>query len=275
MRVGVLLSNEWIKARTRPAARGTVLGFALMVLLFFGGEFYMALQKGARPVALPDGWTHVLSGFPPVVNFFVAVVLMLVISSEFTWRTARQNVIDGLSREEWFASKLLLLPITVALFFLLQATAGGAFALLGTGFSGPDGPLVRTVDLAWMGGFVLGMLGIGSMAFLLAIVTRNSGSAIALFLVYFTFGEAVLSLLMRRVEALTPAIRYLPATIFFQIQNRITFDATLLERAREAALKAGRTAPDPANTTLLLVLACAYTALFVGVAFYVFKKRDL
>lgn len=275
MRLGVLLSNEWIKARSRPAARGPVLGFTLMMLLFFGGSYYMALRNGQATSSLPGAWAEILSEMPPVVNFFLAVVLMLVISSEFTWRTSRQNVIDGLSREEWFTSKLLLLPIGVMIFFLLQITIGGLFAFFGTDLGSLDGPLVSATDLASMGGFILGMLGVASVGFMLAFLTQNSGSAIAFFLVYFSFGEALLSLLLRRAEALTPVIRYLPATVFGRLQERTTFDSQLMERVIEAALEAGRPAPTPPNTTLLLVMACAYTALFVGIAYYTFKKRDL
>jgi ABC-type transport system involved in multi-copper enzyme maturation permease subunit len=275
MRLGVMLSNEWIKARSRPAARGPVLGFALMMLLFFGGGYYMAIRHDKPTMAFPQAWAEILSEMPPVANFFLAVALMLVISSEFTWRTARQNVIDGLSREEWFTSKLILLPIGVMIFFLLQVTFGGLFALFGTDLGNLDGPLVSAIDLASMGGFILGMLGVASVAFMLAFLTRNSGSAIAFFLVYFTFGEALLALLLRRVEALAPTIRYLPATVFMRLQERVAFDPAVMERMIKAALEAGRPAPTPPSTTLLVVMACAYTALFVGIAFYAFKKRDL
>lgn len=275
MKMGVLFRTEWIKARGRLAARVPVLLFITIMLIFFGGPFYNAVKQGKQPEALPAAWTSIISEMPPLGIFFAGVVLMLLISSEFTWRTARQNVIDGLSREQWFGAKLILLPVTVILFLVLQVGIGGAFALAGTDLGATSGPLMSTVDLAAVGGFGLALLGMGSLAFMLAFLTRNSGSAISFFFLYVVIGESLLGLLISRIDALAPVIKYLPANVFMKLPERITFDPVYLERVTAAALEAGRTPPPAPNTSLIVTLSLIYTIAFIATAFIVYRRRDL
>ncbi|MBK9980304.1 MAG: hypothetical protein IPP20_20760 [Gemmatimonadetes bacterium] len=78
--------------------------------------------------------------------FFASIVLILLVSSEFTWRTSRQNVIDGLSKEEFFGAKLFLLPGVGLFFFIVMVLVAGGFAFAGTvakGVLGSTGALVR------------------------------------------------------------------------------------------------------------------------------------
>jgi ABC-type transport system involved in multi-copper enzyme maturation permease subunit len=277
MKAGVLFQTEWIKARSRLAARIPVLVFTGFMLLLFGGPFYQALQKGSKLPAFPGEWSTILTDMPPLGSFFVAVVLMLLISSEFTWRTARQNIIDGLSREEWFRAKLILLPIVVILFLALQVTIGGSFALIGTWLSTTTEPLMSAIDLASLGGLALAIFGMGSLAFMLAFLTRNSGSAISLFFLYVTIGEGILVMLIRqRIQALAPATRYFPASVFMKLQDRLTYDPVFLERMTTAALEAGRTPPQiPPSLSLMVPLAFIYSLTFIAIAYNVYRRRDL
>jgi ABC-type transport system involved in multi-copper enzyme maturation permease subunit len=275
MNFGVLFRTEWIKARHRLAARIPVLAFSGLLLLSFGGSYYMAMKKEETLPALPEAWPNILGGVGPLGAFFVAVVLMLLISSEFTWRTARQNVIDGLSREEWFGAKLILLPLAALTFLVIQLTIGGAFALAGTDFATVASPLMSAVDLASIGGYLLSLLGMGSLAIMLAFLTRNSGAAISVFFVYAAIGESLAGLLLRQTDLLADAARYLPVATFSRLQNRVTFDPAVLERMTEVAISAGRDVPTPPNTPLLLLLATLYTLLFLGIAFMGYRRRDL
>ena len=82
---------------------------------------------------------------------FAAVLVILLVAAEFGWRTARQNVIDGLSKTQWFAAKVLLLPLLTALFLALRVLVGGTLALAGTDLSAGAtlfGP-AQTVGARW------------------------------------------------------------------------------------------------------------------------------
>jgi ABC-type transport system involved in multi-copper enzyme maturation permease subunit len=274
MSLGILLRNEWTKARHWRAFRVPVLLFAVLMGLNFGGAFFTARNQGRLPPALPEAWTYILGGSQATL-FFVAVVLIPLIASEFTQRTARQNIIDGLSKEEWFIAKLMVLPLTALLFILLQVGIGSGFALAGTDFSTASGPWIGRADLAALGGVLLAVLGSSSLAFMLAFLVRNSGPAIALFFVYAVAVESLLKELLPRVKALAGIAPHLPITVFLKLLSRVQFDPAAAARAVEAALKAGRPAPTIPGTSFLVALAIAYIALFVGVAFVTYRRRDL
>jgi hypothetical protein len=56
-------------------------------------------------------------------SLFTGVLMILLFAPEFSWRTARQNVIDGLSKERFYAGKVILLARLV---LILMATTLGA-----------------------------------------------------------------------------------------------------------------------------------------------------
>ena len=188
MRTGILVRNEFIKTRRRTAFWVASLVFAGLMSLIFGSMFTQGLRKPERALTLPGAWAEILGGPGVLASFFSAIVLILLVSSEFTWRTSRQNVIDGLSKEEFFGAKLLLLPGVSLLFFLAMLLVGGGFSLAGTvakGTLATTGALVRPADAALMGGALVGLLGWASFAFFLAMTIRSSGSAIGAYFLYF------------------------------------------------------------------------------------------
>ncbi len=273
MRVDVILRNEWLKARHRQGARVPVLAFAGFILLISGGSHINAVMKGTRLATLPSAWGEIIGGIGRIGLYFAPVVVILLICNEFTWRTARQNLIDGLSRGEWFGAKVLLLPLVTISFLLLLVTIGGAFALAGTDLSTLAEPIIGAADLGGMLGYFLALLGMSSLALMLAFLRRDPGPTIALFFLYVTLGEALVILALRQVESLTWIGQYLPASVFSQILNRTQLTPDRLQQMTEAAAAAGKAAPTA--TSLLIALTCGYIALFLGVAFADFRRRDL
>ena len=105
---------------------------------------------------------------------FGAVVLILLMSSEFTWRTARQNVIDGLSKTEWFWGKVTLLPIVGAIFILSQIGIGAGFAFAGTDPGATREAILGAPFFQALGGFFLAFFVLGSLASTAALAIRSS-----------------------------------------------------------------------------------------------------
>jgi len=271
-----LVQIEWIKIRSRPAVWISTLIFTGLVGLLFAAPLYLAIQGGQTPTAFPEAWHNIFGGIPPLGLFFTGAVVIFLISSEFGWRTARQNIIDGLARGEWFRAKIGALVLIVALFCGIQLVVGGAFGIIGTVLAGPgEGPIIRATDLASLGGFGLGVLGIASLAFAIAFLARGSGSALAIFFLYISAGEGVITALLNRVELLAPLARYLPVTVFGALQQRETFDPEYHALLTELSLEAGHTPPLPVNTPLTIALGCIYTAALIGAAYLVYRRRDL
>ena len=65
--------------------------------------------------SFPGIWHNVtyVAGF---FKFFLAILVAILVSGEYEYRTIRQNIIDGMSRLEFFKSKIITL-------FLISLTA--------------------------------------------------------------------------------------------------------------------------------------------------------
>lgn len=273
----VLFANEWFKLRKRTAFWLTLGFFAFIATMANGEEFYRARNDPERTFALPGAWAEVIGEMGVVLLIFASVAVILLVTSEFSWRTARQNVIDGLSKTQWFWGKVLLLPVLGLVFVVTLVGIGGGFALAGTDLAAAGGPLVPFSVFQTLGAILLGFFVVGGLALFISLAVRSSGGAMAIWFFWIAVGEQqiVAGLLGRFFESLRPLLGYLPWT---NVQRAIAFrnyDAPTFQRMVEAAQEAGRTVPTRPDIGTITLVNLGWIALFVGVAFFWFRKRDL
>lgn len=276
MIIPVLVRNETIKT-TRRLAFWAALGMYAVLVVVRGIEGLGASERANNPLPFhfPVSWPHILSGAAPIGTFFVAITLMLLIASEFSWRTARQNVIDGLSKEQWFLGKLLLVPGMGLVFITMALLIGTVFGALG---DRPPGEFVfmRSSDVAAFGGFALAIAGYSSLALLLATTIRSAGAAVGVFFLYVAFLERIFANLADVIRDGWGEIReYLPTQIFNELLSTSLWDAGARQRMFDQAARLGRPAPEFADGSVIVVWALGYMILFVSVAFLTFRRRDL
>jgi len=268
MRSGILLRNEVIKVRRRRAFWVASFVFAGLMSLIVGSMFSQGLRKPAQAFTLPFAWGDVLGGPGVLAAFFAAITLILLVSSEFTWRTSRQNVIDGLSKEEFFGAKLMLLPGVGLVFFLMLLLVAGGFALAGTiakGAVATNAPLLRAADAALMGGAMLGLLGWASLAFLLAITIRSSGSAIGAYFLYFLIEQVLGQIAAAISPIVASAARFAPNAVFKALWEPVRFGVVPLKQGQTLGIA----------THWYVTAGITYLVLFVLTAFLVYRRRDL
>jgi ABC-2 type transport system permease protein len=263
MRTLVLARNEFIKTRRRVAFWVAFGGFAGLLTLVFMGMHYQGVQRPDHPFSLPGAWSEIVGGPGALSAFFASMALVLLVASEFTWRTARQNVIDGLSKEEFFAAKLLLLPGVGIVFFAALLLIGGGIALSGT--HGATEAVVRAADAKLMGGALIGLFGWIALAFLLAITIRGSGPAIGVFFLYFLVEQIVGQLVSRIGPTAATAARYFPVAVFNALWRPQSYSAA-------RTLPGG---PPHVDVATLMFAGVAYVALFLLAAFLLYRRRDL
>lgn len=274
--IRAMVLNEWIKIRRRPAFLVAFFSFVALMCAAYGEPFLRELRTRAGRFTLPSAWEGILTDPASLALLFGASILILLVTSEFAWRTARQNVIDGMSKEQWFGAKLLLVPSIAVLFVATQAGVGGTLAALATDLRAADAPFIGPHDLRALAGITLAALGIAALAFLVSFVVRSPGPAIALFFLYIVVIEQlVLVTLLRRWDTLAPAVQYLPARVFFTLIENTQYYPEAVARAVQAAEKAGRAAPVFPDTGALMTAAAIYAVAFVGIAFVVYRRRDL
>jgi ABC-type transport system involved in multi-copper enzyme maturation permease subunit len=277
MIASVLVRNEMLKMFKRLAFVVTFGFFTFAIAMNFGEDYFRAAGDPERTFALPDAWRSIVTGGSEVALIFGSVILILLLSSEFSWRTARQNVIDGLSKEQFFLGKSLLVPIVGTLFIAMQLAVGGGFALAGTDFAATTEPLIRAVHWSTIGGLFLAFLGYGSLALLVSLGVRNSGPAMAVWFFYVAVGEQMLRGALGRIsERLGELARFLPINTFNQLHRYFQHDlAAYREAVLEAVANARRQPAAPWEMDTLLLAWFLWVALFFVGSFFWFRKRDL
>ncbi|HPZ89538.1 MAG TPA: ABC transporter permease, partial [Flavihumibacter sp.] len=132
-----LLKTEWLKLKRYPA-------FWLLVgicLVSYPGINYIFLQgflelverqSGAgqvlalfigEPFSFPEVW-RTSAFFSSVFVFLPSVLVIMLITNEFTYKTHRQNIIDGWSRQQFMLAKMIdVIIITMILTLIYALTA--------------------------------------------------------------------------------------------------------------------------------------------------------
>jgi ABC-type transport system involved in multi-copper enzyme maturation permease subunit len=276
MNVPALARNETIKLRHYVPTLVTLGIYVGILVLGFGEMHRRSIREvDPRPFALPTAWNQILGELLGLSVFFFCVLLILLIANEFTWRTARQNVIDGLAKEEWFLGKMLLVAIVGSVFFLPVIVIGGFIASLGDD-SAVAGPIVRAADLKVMGAFALSLLGYGSLTLLIATLVRSAGSALGIFFLYTVLLERLLGLGLRYAfDRGSDIAGFLPTILFDALTQRLQWDPDALAALAAAAAAAGQPVPDLMSAPVLLAAATSWTIAFTAIAFVVFRRRDL
>jgi ABC-2 type transport system permease protein len=276
MILSTLIKNELIKIRHSRAFWVTTSIFLLMNTAGFGGEYYSALANINREYALPEAWSSIY-GDPNIIGLIFGCCLMiLLISSEFSWRTARQNVIDGLTKEQFFLAKALVVVIVAPVFILGQTFIGGLFALLGTDFSQASGPIFGGPQLWFMWSQLVVHLGYGSLVILAATAIRKPGPAVASWFFYVLIGENLIRSIFSRIgEPVRDALHYAPVESFNRLLSYPHHDPATFQAAVDRAIERQRPPPEAINFMLEYGVAFAWIAVIVSIAFISFRRRDL
>lgn len=147
-----------------------------------GAEF-----EGFDPMKIPllyfpDIWQNITYFYTlPIFLIFLGIVVIITISNEFSYKTIRQNIIDGLDRREFIQSKLsMILVLSLASTLVVFLTS------LITG-------LIYSPDLEWrfitdgmdfIFAYFLYVLFYLILAFLLTVLLRRSALTIFLLMLY-------------------------------------------------------------------------------------------
>ena len=275
-RLGVLrmlARIEALKTTKRLAFWVTTGIFAAFMVMFAIDMVRNAIQRPNATFALPDSWPEILQPPANIGPFFLGVAMILLFAPEFSWRTARQNVIDGLSKERFYTGKIIVLAALVALFLVIPIVIGGG----GTLFSPSESswPLVGPSDVNYLIAYVLGLLLWGSAAFMLAALLRSSGAAMGIMFVYLLVEQLLAQSVREMSETLGPATDFLPARVHTTLADPRLHYPQILAEENAMRVEQGRPLLEFHDFELLAGLALAFSAVFLITAFLSMRKRDL
>jgi ABC-type transport system involved in multi-copper enzyme maturation permease subunit len=230
----------------------------------FGIEFRLADQGIYN---FPYTW-HFMSFFVAFLKIILAIVIVSMMSSEYTNRTLKQNLIDGLSKKEFILSKfyvsvLYALCSTILLFIVTL--------VLGLIFSDYDEIQIIFSDLEYIGGYFVKLLGFFSLCLFLGLLVKRSAFALGfLFLLWIIEGITVGSLKDTSFEFITD---YTPLmSMWGLIPEPITRLDIINSAAKQLNAELLR---DYSVSWVNIITVLIWTGVFIYGAYGLLKKRDL
>jgi ABC-type transport system involved in multi-copper enzyme maturation permease subunit len=212
-----------------------------------------------NPFTFPEAW-HTVAFLSSLFVFIPAVVVIMLISNEYTFKTHRQNIIDGWKRSQFITSKLLDVLIISMLITILYAVV--AFII---GITNQDRLITHTWEQArYIGLFGLQTFAQLSIAFLVGFLIRKSFLALGVFLFYFLLLENLIVGLLRWKGS---SIRnYLPLQISDGLVPMPAFLGKLDIEAYNRSLDA---------IPLHIILTIVLTTIVWLICYWINSRRDL
>ncbi len=130
----------------------------------------------------PDIWQNITYFYTlPIFLIFLGILVIITISNEFSYKTIRQNIIDGLDRREFIQSKLsMIVVLSLASTLVVFVTC-----LLSGMIYTPDLSMGEMLDgMEFIFGYFLYVLLFLVIAFLLTVLLQRSALTIFLLLLY-------------------------------------------------------------------------------------------
>ncbi len=262
-----LLYIEWLKLKNY---RTFWILSSLYVISMFGinyivyriqEEIYRENQSkgvvemlvGSRPYEFPTVW-QMASYVSSFLLFLPGLFLIILITNEYSYKTHRQNIIDGWSRSQFISVKIALAVISSIFSTLIVFLVALGFGLVGKEPFSAD-------KFYFLGYFFLQALSYGMVALLFALLFKRGGLAIGVFFLYSIVLENMIAGLMNhymnysgRYLPLESTDALIPLPVFQQMQKSLI--------------------PTP-NFTALFIVALVYLVIYYILANRKFKTDDL
>ncbi len=208
------------------------------------------------------------------LKFFLAIVIVSMMANEYSNKTIKQNLIDGLSKKEFIASKF----VTVSVFALVSTVFVFIITLI-LGFAFSDITELYHVfsDTEYLLAFFVKLVGFFSFCLFLGILIKRSAFALGFLFVWFIIEKIAYGLLRWEIELTENSWRTI--TQFFPLEsmsNLIVEPGSRLGAAKELAKQVGEDFNfDYSVHWYQIVIVLAWTSLFIYGSYKLLQKRDL
>lgn len=270
-----LLKIEWLKLKKYTAFKVLALGFSAGVLAT--NYIVYSVNKNIvnnvpaggmlkfSPYDFSNTWqtTSYVTGF---ILLLPSLLLIMLITNEYTYKTHRQNIIDGLSRQHFIGVKFSL-----ALIFALVSTLLVLITALLFGFG--SGTTFSLTGIEYTGYFFLKALSYNLIGVLMSVLIKRTGFATSVFFIYLG-AENIISQLL---NVLSIKMKSLDSVDLGNLGDYLPMNAAdgLLAFPSNTFKTMTRTMMPTDYTWLVLALALGYIVLFYVWARKKFIMADL
>jgi len=212
-----------------------------------------------------------------ILKFFLLLVIVSMMANEYSYKTLKQNLIDGLSKKEFILSKFY----TVVLFAFVSTIFVFVVSLiLGLTYSDYNEFAIITSDLQYLFAFFIKLVGFFSMGLFFGILVKRSAFAVGAMVVWFFIENIFKGYLFwsfksaeNTSEKVDTVMQFLP---FEAMANLIKEPFTRLGAVRSVANQIGETFTKSYAVDFSTILIVAtWTFVFMYLSFALLKKRDL
>ena len=244
----------------------TVLILSSIKINFFG---FFTLELGELGIYnFPIIW-HITTYFAAQFKFFFAIVVVSMIGNEYSNKTIKQNLIDGLSKKEFILSKFYTI-----VFFSLVATVLLTLISLAIGlyYSSYNEIGIILSETEFLLGYFIKLVGFFSFCLFLGMLAKRSAFALAFLFVDFILEWVLFGLItwQANMDIATKIQNFFPLKSMYNL-----IDDPVRRMVMSKFPDKTDIAYDYAVHWYEIAIVLAWTALFVFLSYRLLKKRDL
>ena len=275
-----LLSIELQKLRYNRSAKAiSIVYFALITAIAliasiefdFGSVHFRIADQGI--FNFPFIW-HFNGYMAALLKIFLAIVIVSMMSNEYSYRTLKQNLIDGMSKKEVVVSKFL----TVILFALVSTLFLFVVSMiLGLSFSDYNELGIIFSDMEYLLAYFVKLVGFFAFCLFLGVLVKRSAFALGFLVIWFILENIAYGVMKWKLFKDTDIAEQISQ--FFPLEamgNLVKEPFTRLGAVQSAANQLGEEfTKDYGVKWYTLLIVIVWTALFVYWSYLILKRRDL
>lgn len=265
-----LLRLEWLKIKNYiPFVVLSAMYLLLLPTTMSVGKNFNSIGKDTLGIdayyMFPNIWQSLAYIGNWLSYFILGFISVLTVTNEFSNRTLRQNIISGISRTDFFLSKLYFIIAISGIATLYYAIVAFIFGVFNT----ETVYLSRVLEnIDMIPRYFLMCISFMSLGFLLGVLLRRTGIALFLYFAYIMFIERVIRFLIIGKIFGREAALYAPMSATNDL-TPIPIPKIVQGMASEAKTKIFLS-PLEAELT-----ATIFLILFFYGAYYLLKTKDL
>lgn len=245
----------------------SVLILSSITIDFFGYFTIDLAQTGI--FNFPLIW-HIIPFFASYFKLFFALIVVSMVANEYSNRTVKQNLIDGLSKKEFILSKFYFILVYTLLSSLF---IGIATLIIGLIHSSHTDVSIIIMDIEFVAAYFFKLLGFFSFCLFMAVLIKRSAFALGA-LVVTAFVELIIYENLQwnwaNEDIANNIMMFAPFTALYNLINQPIQRIIMISSPDKTNL-----AYDYAVHWHEVLIVIVWTVIFVSASYWLLKKRDL
>lgn len=273
-----LLQIEFIKLWNNRASKVLIISYFVLlsfialiaVIKFPFGEGILLADMGI--FNFPYIW-HFNTYVAALFKLFLAIVIVSMMANEYSNKTIKQNLIDGLSKKEFVLSKFLTvisLALASTVFVFIMSL------ILGLSFSNFTEISIIFRDLEFVFAFFIKLVGFFSFCLFLGILVKRSAFALGFLILWAILEQVVFGLIGWQLTSWDTAQKIKNVFPLESMYNLIEEPGSRLDAVQAIGNQLGTDLSyDYAVHWYEILIVFIWTSLFIYGSYVLLKKRDL